>query len=248
MEEIDLRIKDVVVILAHKWKMIFSITIVIILVIGIASFFVMKPVYEVNTKVFIGKEESNRAEYNNSDVIMYENLMETYSELIKANDLIKNAIDKNNLEVTPEEVSNSLKITPVTDTQILQISYQNQDSALAKNVITSVVEEFIHESKELIPNGTVTVIESAELPEEPVSPNKFKNILVACIAGIIFGSGLALLLEYMDDTFKTKEQIEKVIEIPVIGVIPCEEKKCTSKKKHIKRKDKSIKESILYEN
>ena len=123
----------------------------------------------------------------------------------------------------------------MTDTQILQISYQNNDNTLAKEVLVAVIDEFIKESKELIPNGTVKVIESAELPQDPISPNKEKNIAIACLVGLMMGIAIALLKEYMDDTFKTKEQTEKIMEIPVIGMIPCEDELYRGKDKHIKK-------------
>lgn len=235
MEEMDLKIQDVFIILKNRWKIIAGIMVVITLFVAVISFFVIKPVYQVNTKVFIGKEEYNNAGYNNNDVVMYLNLLKTYSELMKSNDLIGNAINEKNLDITPLEVTDDLEITPMTDTQILQITYQNNDNVLAKEVIVAVVDEFIKESKQLIPNGTVTVIESAELPQYPISPNKERNIAVACLVGLMIGSAIVLLMEYMDDTFKTKEETEKIMEIPVIGMIPCEDKNYTrNKEKHVK--------------
>jgi len=119
---------------------------------------------------------------------------------------------------------------------------------LAKEVIVAVTNEFIKESKQLIPNGTVTIIENAELPQYPISPNKWKNIAVACLVGFMMGCAIALIMEYMDDTFKTKEQTEKTMEIAVIGMIPCEEMNyIKNKDKHAKKTQKSLNDPI-YEN
>jgi capsular polysaccharide biosynthesis protein len=239
LEEMDLKIQDVLGILKNRWRTVAVVVAVITLFVSVMSFFIIRPVYEVNTKVFIGKEENENSKYNSNDVEMYQKLLKTYSELIKTKDLIGNAINENNLHLTPEEVLNTLEITPRTDTQILQISYRNNDNILAKEVILAVVDEFMKESKELIPNGTVKVIESAKLPQNQISPNKAKNITIACFLGFIIGIGIALLMEYMDDTLKTKEQIEKIMEISVIGVIPCENKKSK------KSQGKQLKSSIM---
>ena len=195
----------------------------ITLFVGVMSFFVIKPVYEVNTKVFIGKEESKDADYNNNDVQMYQKLLKTYSELMKTKDLIGNAINEKNLDITPTGVIDALVITPRADTQILDISYKSNDNVLAKEVSVAVVDQFIKKSKELIPNGMVKVIESPQIPQTPVSPNKEKNIAIACLVGLMIGMGIALVMEFMDDTFKTKEQTENIMEISVIGMIPCGE-------------------------
>jgi capsular polysaccharide biosynthesis protein len=224
MEEMEFKIEDIFEILKRQWKIIVGITIGITLIVILVSFFVITPVYEVNSKVFIGKEETNNADYNNNDVQMYQKLLKTYSELLKTKDLVGNTINKNNLDITPSEVIDSLRITPMADTQILEISYQNKDKGLAKEVLVSVIDEFMIETKEIIQNGNVQVVESAELPEKPISPNKVMNIAVACLIGFMMGVAIVLLIEYMDDTFKTKEQTEKVMELPVIGLIPCEGK------------------------
>ncbi len=224
MEEMDVKIQDVLKILKKRWKTVIGTVFIITLFVAIMSFYVIRPIYEVNTKVFIGKEETNDAKYDNNDVQMYQRLVKTYSELIKTKDLIGNAIEENNLDITPTEVINNLEITPSVDTQILEINYKNNDGRLARDILVAIIDKFMQESKSLIPNGTVQIIETAELPEKPISPNKETNIALAALGGILIGIAIALLKEYMDDTFKTKEQTEKIMELPVIGMIPCGEK------------------------
>ena len=58
------------------------------------------------------------------------------------------------------------------------------------------------------------------MPEKPVSPNKKMNIAIAFLLGLMVSVGLVFLLEYLDNTYKTKEQLEKELELPVLGVIP----------------------------
>ncbi|EKQ56955.1 MULTISPECIES: Wzz/FepE/Etk N-terminal domain-containing protein [unclassified Clostridium] len=225
MEEMDVKVQDILMVLKNRWKIILVTTFVITLSTALISFFLLKPVYEVNAKVFIGKEQTNDPNYNNNDVQMYQKLLKTYSELIKTKDLIENAIYKNNFDVGYSDVINNLEVNPSADTQILEISYKNKDKNLSKDILVAVIDEFINNSKELIPNGTVKIVESPELPENPVSPNKVKNIAISFVAGLMLGCAIALLKEYMDDTLKSKEQTEKLLELPVIGMIPCGEKK-----------------------
>ena len=74
----------------------------------------------------------------------------------------------------------------------------------------------------MIPNGNVKIIESVRVPEKPVSPNKKMNIAIAFLLGLMVSVGLSFLIEFMDNTFKTKEQIENILDLPAIGVIPNE--------------------------
>lgn len=220
MEEQVISIEEIFEALKKRWKMIALITILATVVSGVLSFFVIKPVYEASTKVFIGKEESAEEGYNSSDIQMYQKLLKTYSEAIKTRDLLTSAIKDTKYDVTPAEVSSGLTVTPVSDTQILQIKYQSLDPEEASVMLKSITTNFIKTAKELVPNGNVRVIEVVETPKNPVSPNKKMNIAIAFLLGLMVSVGLVFLLEYMDNTYKTKEQLENELEIPVLGVIP----------------------------
>ncbi|WP_207751664.1 YveK family protein, partial [Clostridium saudiense] len=206
--------------LKKRWILIVSITLVATLISGILSFFVIKPIYETSTKVFIGKEESNLEGYNSNDIQMYQKLLQTYAETIKTNEVVQAAINNTEADLTVSAVKGALTVTPVSDTQILQIKYQNNDPELAKEILENITNEFVVLAKELVPNGNVRVIEAVQLPEDPVAPNKKMNIAIAFLLGLMVSVGLVFLLEYLDNTFKNKENLERELDIPALGVIP----------------------------
>ncbi|WP_370774517.1 YveK family protein [Clostridium sp.] len=220
MEEQVISISEIFEALKKRWILIVSITLVTTLISGVLSFFVIKPTYETSTKVFIGKEESNVEGYNTNDIQMYQKLLQTYAETIKTNEVIEAAIKNTNTNLTVEEVKKSLTVTPISDTQILQIKYQNKNPQVAKKILGNITDEFIILAKELVPNGNVRVIEAVQLPENPVAPNKKMNIAIAFLLGLMVSVGVVFLLEYLDNTFKSKENLEKELDIPVIGLIP----------------------------
>ena len=220
LEEQVIRLDELFEALKKRWLMIISITLIATIVSAALSFFVIKPQYEASTKVFIGKDESGDQSYSQNDVLMYQKLMKTYSEAIKTKDLVSRSLRGTSVKIEPNEVLNNLTVVTVADTQILQIKYKSTNPQEAKAVIEGVSDEFIKTSKELVPNGNIKIIEAVELPEKPVSPNKKMNIAIAFLLGLMVGVGLAFLLEFLDNTFKNKEQLEREFEIPVIGSIP----------------------------
>jgi len=215
-----IRIEDILDILIKRWKMILLITLAITLMAASVSFFVIAPKYKANTKVFIGKDDTKDQNYNTNDVQMYQKLIKTYAEVIMTNDLVDKAITTDNLNITSQKVLKSLAVIPRADTQILEIEYISTDKVLAKDVVNSITNEFIRSSRELIPNGNVKIIESVKIPENPVNPNKTMNIAIASLIGLIISVGLSFFLEFMNNTFKTREQLEQILGIPVVGAIP----------------------------
>ena len=220
MEEQVISISEIIDAVKKRWKIIALTTVLATLVSGIFSFFVISPTYEASTKVFIGKEESSMESYNYNDITMYQKLLKTYSELIKTKDLINRAITNSKYELKVEEVLNDVSVTTVADTQMIQIAYRSTSPNIAKNMLENITNEFIATAQELVPNGNVRILESVELPKNPVAPNKKMNIAIAFILGMMVGFGIVFLLEYLDNTYKNKEQLEKDLDIPVLGVIP----------------------------
>lgn len=65
----------------------------------------------------------------------------------------------------------------------------------------------------------LTVIAPAPLPGSPISPNITQNVLFAAIAGLVLAFGVVLLLEYLDDTIKSAEDVQRVLKLNMLGSI-----------------------------
>ena len=220
MNEEYINISEILYALKKRYKIIIAITLAFTIIAALVSFFVIKPKYEVTTKLFIGKEQSKTQDFNSNDITMYQKLLSTYAEVVTTNDLVEKAIEKGKIDETVKDVKEGLKVTPRADTQILEISYTGTNKEEAVDIVENITDQFIKESKKLIPNGNIKIIQKAKMPEKPVSPNKKLNILIAFVLGLMVSIGLSLLLEFMDNTYKSKEELEKVVDLPVLGVIP----------------------------
>lgn len=225
-ESIDLR--DFVDAIKKRWQLIVSITLIFTIAVTIISFFVIKPKYESNTLLFVGKDntenQNQNQQTNANDIQMYQKLLKTYSTVITTEDLISKAMSDAKLDVSSETVLGGLTVTPQTDTQILEIKYVGTDKEQSKDIVEAVTNEFINKSSELVADPNVKVIQEPKVPNAPISPNKKLNISIAFLLGLIVGVGGAVLLEMLDTTFKTKKQLEEIVGLPVLGVIPDTEK------------------------
>lgn len=220
MNEENINIKEIFESLKKRYKLIIAITLGFTIVSIVLSFFIIKPKYEANVKLFIGKQESKKTDYDNNDVQMYQKLLTTYAEVLKTDDIIEESIKKAHIDEKIDSVESNLKVTPRADTQILEVSYTDTDNEEAASFLNALTSNFMKESKKLIPNGNIQVIQKVKVPEKAVSPNKKLNILIAFVLGLMISVGISLLLEFMDNTFKSKDELEKFLEIPVLATIP----------------------------
>lgn len=219
MDEQTISIREIVDVLKEYWKMILVITLCATVLSGFITFFVIKPQYDASTKIFIGKEEAEEQDYNESDIEMYQKLMKTYIEIIKTRDLIEKALGRVHSNLTANQVLGRLTVTNITDTQIIEIKFKYKDPVVAKEIIEAITEELITVSNSLVFNGSIRVVDHVSIPHTPVSPNKNINILLSILLGIIISVAIAFLREYMNNTYKNAEQLEQELKIPVIGSI-----------------------------
>ena len=222
MDEDVLILEDIPSYIKDRWKLVLSMTLTTTIVAAVLSFFIISPKYEAKTKLFIGKESSSEQtqNYNSSDIQMYQKLLKTYSDVILTDDLVESALSKNNIDVSTEDVLSKLAVNPKTDTQILEISYVSTDKEEAMKVVDAVTNKFIETSSTLIANANVKIVQNVKLPQSPISPNKKLFLLIGVALGLVGGSAIAVFLGLSDNTFKDKDQVESIVNLPVIGTIP----------------------------
>ncbi len=71
-----------------------------------------------------------------------------------------------------------------------------------------------------VPRNPVEIIDVAEPNRRPVSPNLFMNVLLSIFVGLGAGVGLAYFIEYLDTSIKTADDVERILGLPVLGLIP----------------------------
>ena len=71
-----------------------------------------------------------------------------------------------------------------------------------------------------IPRTPVEIVDSAEESNRPISPNLILNVLLSIFIGLGSGVGLAYFIEYLDTSIKTADDVERWLDLPVLGLIP----------------------------
>jgi len=222
-EEIELRqYWDV---LRKRWMIVVVLPLIAALCSGIISFFILKPVYQASTTLIVGKKASEEGQaaaqmLDNNVLLANQQLAKTYATIAQSRTVEQNVIQDLNLPLTAEGLDKLISINPVKTTEILEIMVTNTNPELASSIANTMAKEFSKAVIEIKKVDSVSIVDTAVTPDKPVKPNKTLNVLIAFVVGLMASVGLVFLLEYMDNTLKTSNDVEKLLGIPVLGVIP----------------------------
>jgi capsular exopolysaccharide synthesis family protein len=200
---------------------------IILLVVGVltgaavAFSLAQTPMYEASIKLLVGQERGITETPN--DVMGLQQLTLTMAEGVSSRPVAKAVIQQQNLRMSPDAfLEEHLRVQQVADTQFVQVDYRDPSPERAQRVANAVGEVFSKRVSEESPSAnaiTATVWERAALPSEPVSPNPLRNGFLALVLGLMLGVGLALLLEYLDDSWRSPEEVEQISGVPTFGII-----------------------------
>ena len=216
--EIDLR--EIFDMLKKRGLMIFSMTAVAVIAAGIISFFVMTPIYESSSTLLVNYKQNQDTVMTYNDLTMSQKLVNTYSEIIKSRSVAEAVLQKLDLDLTTDQLSEKISVSKVSDTEIIRIKVQDEDPALAALIANTVSEVFKKEVKSIMTVDNVSTIDTAIAPENPVKPNKMMNVAIAGVLGVMVSVGLVFVLELLDRTVKTPTDVERHLGLPIIGAIP----------------------------
>ena len=103
----------------------------------------------------------------------------------------------------------------------IQYGVLRREVESAQNIYEMLIKRFKETSlSENMRAGNIRIIDKAEVPKTPVKPKKRVSIILAMIVGLFGGTGLAFLLEYLDNTIKTPDDLKQYLNIPDLGPVP----------------------------
>lgn len=192
---------------------------------GIYSYAVAEPVYEASTKLIVGQsnEASLLAKLDLGTINSNIQLVKTYKEIIRTPRIMSVVAERHpELGLTAEQLVGKISVGSVNETQVMSVSARDVSYEKAALIVNSVSEVFREEIPKLMQVDNVSILNTADpgRASSPVSPSPQLNIAAALLLSGMLGLGLALLLEYLDDTIKSEEDVLLALDMPTLSVIP----------------------------
>ena len=215
---------DVFATLKVLWKRKFSI-ILVALVFAIAAFgysaFLAKKEYQSTSRIYVvSRQNQDNNALTNSDLQAGAYLVKDYREIILSQNVLSQAIEELKLDMTPAELSKKINVSVPTDTRILSITAKDGDPKEAARIANGLRNVAAEKITSVTKVSDVTTLDEAEVPQSPSSPNIKRNVLLGFVAGAGLMVVLLVVVEVLDDRVKKPEDVEELMGLPLLGVVP----------------------------
>lgn len=214
--EIDLR-EYLGVVRRRLWILV-AVILAALISSGVLSYLVLPRVYAASTTLMVLKRETPIVDY--STVLLHRQLVKTYGEIAKSRTVAAEVVRELGLPLTVAEFEKKIRVTLVRDTELLEIAVEDRDPALAANMANTLATVFINHVVSLMQVENVVTIDQAVAPTRPVRPRPMLNMAIAGVLGAMTGLGLVFFIEYLDNTLKTAEDVQRYLSLPLLGAIP----------------------------
>ena len=188
---------------------------------GLISFFALTPIYENSTQILVNQSKNERKEVQFNDVQTNLQLINTYNVIIKSPAILDEVIKEMGLSMTSQELNDKITVSSEQDSQVVNISVRDENAETAAHIANTIASVFQDKITSIMNVDNVSILSKAEVSEHPspVSPKPLLNIAIAFAAGLAGSIGLAFLLEHLDNTIKSDEQLESLLDIPALGTV-----------------------------
>ena len=175
-----------------------------------------KPTTEVATDIYNTPEGG----ITQSDIMLNQNLISTYREIMESRKVSKAVIEKLSLNMSYAEFKKCINVSSVKDTDVIKLSITTTEPELSAKIATEMINVFSEEVVKIYNIKNVSIIDEAEVNRNPVNVNYTKNAVIFAMVLFILTALVIFLIYYFDNTIKSKDEIEKLLEVPVLAVIP----------------------------
>lgn len=215
---------DPLLLLASLWRKKILILLVAIITGGLAfsySSFIVRPQYTSTSRIYVvnhGQGEQNVLTNQALQAGSY--LVKDYQEIILSQDVLEKVIANQKLTMTPKQLASKIRVSVPRETRIVSIDVKDTNPDTASQLANELRVVAAAKIKAVTKVSDVTTLEEARPAINPSSPNIRRNTILGVAGGAVLIIVLLTLQEILDDRIKRPEDVEEVLELPLLGVVP----------------------------
>lgn len=186
---------------------------------GFITLAFITPKYEATSKVYMVASSSDSV-VDLTDLNIGTSLSQDYVELMKIRPVFEDVIEDLDLDYDYETLLGMTAIDTVGDTRLMSITVTSTDPKEARDIANALAKQAVTYVPKVMAVNKPRIAEKAITPEHKSSPSLSKNTLLGGLVAFVILAAVFVVQLLMDDTFKSAEDVEKMLGIMPLTVIP----------------------------
>ena len=218
-EEETIDLQELLQILKKRLLLIIALALIAMALAGAYTHYLVTPTYQASTQMIISNLEDDN-QLTHSDIQVSLQLINTFNVILLSPTILDQVIEELKLRTSVSTLSGSMTASNADNSQVISLTVQHEDPELAQSIANTTAEIFSSEIIDIMNVDTVRILATAQLPTSPISPNLTLNLAIGLVIGAMIGIFMAFLFDFLDKTVKTEQEIVKLTNLPVLGMIP----------------------------
>ena len=228
--KLEVTARDVFDVLIKKWLIIVLCALVVASAFLLGTKVFITPQYQSSTTIFVLSKQ-NDDKVSSSDIQISTHLTNDYARIIKSRDVAEQVVDRLDLSISASAVQGKISVATEEDTRIVTIVVKDPDPLMAQWLADAIREVSAKKIVDVMKVEMVNVVDTANLPTSPRSPNTRNNVILGGALGCLLAIGIILLQHYSNDTIKNTDDVEHYLGLNVLATIPTNEPTVKKKKR-----------------
>ena len=189
------------------------------------SAYLIAPTYSASADMLVNNnQDASATTITNSDLTASSSLVDTYAVILKSHNILEQIIRDLHLDYDYQTLAGKVSVSAVNNTQVMRIKVKDQDPQTALAIVSKIVELAPDVIMDTVNAGSVKTVDDPYTNGKPVSPSKRNYTAIASLLGLLACLAVLILAELLNDRFRSEEDVRNILGLPVLGVIPVEDK------------------------
>jgi len=179
------------------------------------------PKYEASVTMYVnnntGKNSNN---ISSSDLAVALRLVSTYVNIIQSNKVLEKVIAETGMNLSVGQVRGMISAEVVDETEMFRVRVATSNPQVSADIANAIAAVAPNEISEIIEGSSAKVIDYARVPTSRSSPNYVSSAMLGAVAGAVLAAAVIVLCTVLDTRIKHEEDLKKICDVPVLGVIP----------------------------
>lgn len=220
-EAMELDLKEIFrVLLKRAWIIILCAVLVGGLTLGYTAKFVT-PMYRAKVTMYVNNNAGNNTgNISSSNLAVALQLVNTYMYMITSDTVLQGVADEMNLDTQPAALRKLVSTEAVKDTEMFAVYVTHKDPKFAADVANAIAKVAPPLIKQFTGGSNAQIIDYAKVPTSRVSPSYRTNAIVGALVGGVLAAAVFVSQILLDNRIKSEEDLQKICDFPVLGMIP----------------------------